>query len=131
VVADPTGDLPSARAEAAVIAGPSTPLLIGAQATPGAFRAALARDRPRVLHLACHAHYDWDNAAGSRLRLHGGDIGMDEMLDALAGGGAETAGHRQAPVQGSPRATARAARPSATDGGPSIRHLRPDRKPGV
>ncbi|MEU8327734.1 CHAT domain-containing protein [Micromonospora sp. NPDC048839] len=90
VVADPTGDLPSARAEAALIAGPSTPLLIGAQATPAAFRTALTRHRPLVLHLACHAYYDWDDPTGSHLRLHGGAIGMDEMRDALAGGGVET-----------------------------------------
>ncbi len=94
VVADPTGDLPATRAEAALIAGSAPPgtvtVLTGPAASPAALIAHLARRRPRLLHLACHAHYDWDDPQQSRLHLAGGSLGMDEVSAIAAGGRLDT-----------------------------------------
>ena len=74
MVADPEGDLPDARAEAAAIRAaflPSATLLGGADATPEAVRDWLAAGAGSVLHLACHGAVQ-PGVDGSYLRLAGG-----------------------------------------------------------
>jgi hypothetical protein len=72
VVADPTGDLPEARSEGALVAGrfPGATLLAGEAATRPAVIAALAG--ARVFHFAGHGALESASPWDGRLRLAGG-----------------------------------------------------------
>ena len=63
VVADPTGDLPYAVLEGALVANCFSSLGADVLAGPTATAAALVRQiseaQPSHLHLACHGEYGW------------------------------------------------------------------------
>lgn len=85
VYASPAGGTPwvalpesgeEARAVAALLPGPATRLLLGAQATRAELDAALAAPAPRrrAIHLACHGFFDPELPGASGLVLGGGEV---------------------------------------------------------
>jgi hypothetical protein len=80
IVADPTGDLPSAHEEGSVLqallqnAGVEVRMLVGAQATRSRILRALAADSLDALHFAGHAYFVGSNPA------HGGLICADDEV---------------------------------------------------
>ena len=82
IVADPTGDLPNARAEALMIQAafyPDAEVLDAATATPDAVRDRLLAGGASVLHLACHGAVR-AGVDGSHLRLSGGRLTARDIL---------------------------------------------------
>jgi hypothetical protein len=89
VVANPTGDLPSAELEAAALsrlAGPhgagviEVKTLVGAAATRQAYREAIASGDWDILHFAGHAALEASAPERSALRFADGAIEADEVL---------------------------------------------------
>ncbi|HET6481214.1 MAG TPA: CHAT domain-containing protein [Actinoplanes sp.] len=82
IVADPTGDLPNARAEALMIQAafyPDAEVLDAATASPDAVRHRLLAGGASVLHLACHGAVR-AGVDGSHLRLSGGRLTARDIL---------------------------------------------------
>ncbi|WP_328475407.1 CHAT domain-containing protein [Actinoplanes sp. NBC_00393] len=89
IVGDPTGDLPYAGVEARAIGRAFYPdgLFLGRSAGSGTPKQVLdwiaeAAPGPSLLHLACHGHADPDHPTAARLRLAGGDLTAQELIEA-------------------------------------------------
>lgn len=87
VVADPTGDLPQAQAEADTVAraaqrrGRPVRMLLNTQATRDGLLRELEAARPSTLHLASHARYASDDSRNSTLRLaHDTTLSVSDIL---------------------------------------------------
>ncbi len=81
VVADPTGDLPQSRREAAEVAahlGPRVHRIIGPAATPETVRAALAR--ASLFHYAGHGRFGGREGWDSALPLRDGQLSVGDVL---------------------------------------------------
>lgn len=88
VVADPTGDLPYAAVEGALVAScfgsRGAEVLAGPAATSAAMLERISKARPSHLHLACHGDYGWADPGLSRLHLAQDALAIADVEQVLA-----------------------------------------------